>query len=437
MLGILPWLKSFNMTISLVSGLSKKKISVGPTPRKRLCDGASALFDLIQRPESLRNQVGLQPPLCQFLTEIWATRATDPRDLVFGLVNLTRDAGSPDFAPNYGDERDLVEFYTEICRRFLRRGELKSVLYVAGVGYPRTLNALPSWVPDWTCTPEMAPLKFRNYNASAHTESHIELSLPGEISIGGIRFDTISATTSRCFPATWSDPKDRLGGKFISFCATLLEALRMIEPLPQRYLSESINQSKTDAFWRTMVGDAMQVQLDHGQEQNLLSHGASTPMHLLRFNRPIPNEYGAILETWGPFLSSPQIEALVAYRTLPNMPPSQPSFEEVFSRNKDLQELYEAVTSSAKDILSCAGGRKFAITAKGYMAVVPPLADVGDEISVLCGLEVLFVLRTDFCHRGGSGKVYNLVGEAYLHGIMDGEALCDEPVEREERFRVV
>lgn len=61
-------------------------------------------------------------------------------------------------------------------------------------------------------------------------------------------------------------------------------------------------------------------------------------------------------------------------------------------------------------------GRKLAITSDKLMGLVPRDAEVDDEIYVLAGGQVLYVLRPQ-------RDCFRFVGECYLHGFMDGEAL--------------
>jgi hypothetical protein len=62
--------------------------------------------------------------------------------------------------------------------------------------------------------------------------------------------------------------------------------------------------------------------------------------------------------------------------------------------------------------------RSLFITSTGYMKM--GRAQEGDEIWVLFGGNVPFILRP----IPGSSE-YTLVGDCYLHGIMDGEAVAD------------
>ena len=51
----------------------------------------------------------------------------------------------------------------------------------------------------------------------------------------------------------------------------------------------------------------------------------------------------------------------------------------------------------------------------GFLALLPGEAEVGDRIMLVKGGRVPLLLRRD------EEGLYRLVGEAYVHGIMDGE----------------
>jgi hypothetical protein len=56
------------------------------------------------------------------------------------------------------------------------------------------------------------------------------------------------------------------------------------------------------------------------------------------------------------------------------------------------------------------------------MGLVPSETLVGDCVSVLTGTEVPFILRKPSSFRGKFRR-FLLVGESYIHGLMNGEAL--------------
>jgi hypothetical protein len=60
--------------------------------------------------------------------------------------------------------------------------------------------------------------------------------------------------------------------------------------------------------------------------------------------------------------------------------------------------------------------RRVLVTKTGYIGVGPKLTRAGDHVVVLYGGRTPFVLRP---HQ----NEYRLVGECYVHGVMDGEAM--------------
>jgi hypothetical protein len=62
-------------------------------------------------------------------------------------------------------------------------------------------------------------------------------------------------------------------------------------------------------------------------------------------------------------------------------------------------------------------GLRPSISENGYVGLVPEHTRPGDRICVIFGAIVPFVLRKVL------GGEFEIVGEAYVHGIMDGEAM--------------
>lgn len=95
------------------------------------------------------------------------------------------------------------------------------------------------------------------------------------------------------------------------------------------------------------------------------------------------------------------------------------------------------------DLSLACKGRCFMVTEDGWWGVGPWVMRVGDHVKIIQGAKVPFVLRPVTAELfdakqalavddkpGGDqlGKQYRLVGEAYVHGVMRGEALDDEAV---------
>jgi hypothetical protein len=67
-------------------------------------------------------------------------------------------------------------------------------------------------------------------------------------------------------------------------------------------------------------------------------------------------------------------------------------------------------------------GRRLILTAKGYIGFAPEQCKVGDLVAVLAGGKAPYVLRLEnSLEQEVSRKCYSILGDAYIHGVMDGE----------------
>jgi hypothetical protein len=72
----------------------------------------------------------------------------------------------------------------------------------------------------------------------------------------------------------------------------------------------------------------------------------------------------------------------------------------------------------ARSNLSCTN-RRFFLSKQGYMGLSFPDIRVGDLVCVFLGLEVPFIVRLE------KKAEFSLIGEAYVQGLMGGEAMQD------------
>jgi hypothetical protein len=95
-------------------------------------------------------------------------------------------------------------------------------------------------------------------------------------------------------------------------------------------------------------------------------------------------------------------------------------------------ERMSAATSLQLVLIRGSMGRKFCALEKGYIGLVPPFAQKGDFLCVVLGVQTPLVMRRlESTTQEQGGTRYHLVGEAYIHRLMDGEALA---LERETEF---
>jgi hypothetical protein len=74
----------------------------------------------------------------------------------------------------------------------------------------------------------------------------------------------------------------------------------------------------------------------------------------------------------------------------------------------------------------CVGRKLFSIH-QGMLGLGPSVLSEGDLCCILIGAPVPFILRP-------FGEQYKLVGEAYVHGAMKGEAMVDWPISEKYKW---
>jgi hypothetical protein len=65
---------------------------------------------------------------------------------------------------------------------------------------------------------------------------------------------------------------------------------------------------------------------------------------------------------------------------------------------------------------------------KGFIGIVPPRSEIGDEIAVFMGMQTPSVLRLG---SGNDGMKHRNIGECYVHGLMNGEIFDTRTPRRE------
>jgi hypothetical protein len=137
-----------------------------------------------------------------------------------------------------------------------------------------------------------------------------------------------------------------------------------------------------DAIWRAIIGN-----------KALQQH-------------PAPAIYGEYYSVWNE--AQPSSAVKMAEHSKDMGVPDQTGF---MSKGRALHAFLSALTGACHT-------RRFCITRQGYMALVPPLTQMGDEISLFVGAQTPFVHRRDKNTQVRNGVEYTthqVVREAYVH----------------------
>ncbi|RYP66822.1 hypothetical protein DL769_005917 [Monosporascus sp. CRB-8-3] len=357
-----------------------------------------------------------QLDLLHLLNAVVSFRSTEAVDRVYALLGLLDPADDIHQWLGADYSKSAEQVYTLVAQYYIRNNP-NDVLSNAGIGYERNLSIIPSWVPDWTAlsmsdTRRQRFTKTRfsaQYNASADSPLEVEFrrgssDLGSILYIRGHRFDTISHVGPTL---TYLDHNRGLPGADDNE----LRIKTLQQHLGARRLATTFardpyqtDQSVEEAFWRCLIGDT-------------------------QFERPAPAELGVYCRLWERFMVSSLDGADAEREGLRDDTNALPSMGQLKAAGLEEEALRGALLWNSARIMACAG-RAFAITRNGYMAMVPPGTVPGDAVCLLYGFMTPYVVRLHSVDERGGDPMpeaetegASLVGEAYVHGVMDGEAM--------------
>jgi hypothetical protein len=82
----------------------------------------------------------------------------------------------------------------------------------------------------------------------------------------------------------------------------------------------------------------------------------------------------------------------------------------------------DVFTNLYESLIGMMENQTFFITKTGYIGIGPPQTTAGDQVWIFNGGNVPFMMRK-VGKTGGEGPQLALIGDVYVHGIMDGEAI--------------
>lgn len=369
------------------------------------------------------------------LEETRAAQSFDARDKIYGMMGLDNfqipDPLRWEVDVRCGKEYTAAELYRTIAVQILTKqnGSLASLL--VNVDHYRSMPGLPSWVPDWSqprltisigASLEMASL----YQASPARRSDYTLKVGDtELHVHGRVVGTISNLTAalRNPDMAWQDPPANN--------ATLLACYRLAKTLdtypgPPSESDTSTTSTTTvfEAFWRTLVADKDAAP---GLQREQISRARAPPATFAEI-------FSLLLD------AATGVAADGALETTPT-PPSLPG--QTYSRRQRLPRgsrgrlvpeslapaeegrgskgAAAAFQAARAAMWAALANRRVGVTEGGHLGAFPSSAKRGDVVCVLRGCHVPFVLRP--VEEGEGRGRFEVLGECYVHGIMNGEAV--------------
>ncbi|KAH8754056.1 hypothetical protein BGZ57DRAFT_964623 [Hyaloscypha finlandica] len=157
--------------------------------------------------------------------------ATDPRDIVYAVLGLTTDNSRTLIQPNYDEASS-------------------GILTGAGIGFERTMAALPSWIPDWSHHPQIQIMD-KIYSAGTRYEPTFKMVQEPHtmLALEGLQFDKVA------HPGGFHEVDTQMT-KFEQTKYTQ-QWYQAAESLATTHAKDPYHngQPRAEAFIRTMIGD--------------------------------------------------------------------------------------------------------------------------------------------------------------------------------------
>jgi hypothetical protein len=336
---------------------------------------------IMQRMRKLRvySQIGIAE--IGILDLLWGTRnfkCFDPKDQIIAILSLVEDVEDKDeeITPNY--RIDTEAYFKQVAAwAILKQNSIRLLSFISNPSASSPLS-LPSWVPDFSGIGDRSPLGIDNnthfYACGDSLQVRAWISHDQRtLRLSGIVADTIRILAPCLSEIPLENPLDRENN------TTLEEQVRVCHSMASEYCPETPIEEREEAFCRTMLCD------------------------LTDRAKQAPSDYSAYFREFLLALDSRIGEA--------EEDAGGPEKEKLKQENN--YQIYAVKGSLAK----FARSHRFCITSEGRMGQVQKAAEVGDLICVFEGGRVPFTLRPN------GGHAFSLVGESYVHGIMQGEAM--------------
>jgi len=311
--------------------------------------------------------------LLSFLTTCRGQSCTDPKDKVYSVRGMASDVGEEDLIPDYS--LSLGEVYTQVADFAFRTSPAGHRLDFLGHvsrpvsgwdlttprhgSMPSWSDPIPSWVPDWRIQQYSIPFP---KHMDAHGESLAYNASYGHLENARIRGSLLCV---RGISVTQ-----------ISDISRILNHSDHNASISDRFLESEF------PFWPSNAGDW------YPPTGELVEHA---------WNRIVIADFDKAANSSNPRGSS------ILWQLL-GKPYSELSLDETQRRNA----MFRRWNSTTKF-------RRLIWTENGYFGIGPAAAQVGDKVCVFFGGQMLYILRSK---DDGS---HEFIGEAYVHGLMDGE----------------
>jgi hypothetical protein len=333
---------------------------------------------------------------CRFLL------ASEPHDMVYALLGLVPATDSQKIVPNY--ENPVEDVFVASTEYVLTKSEPRSLelLQCAGIGLERRLMKLPSWVPDFSGFQPTHPPNLIEFFYDRKENRYQPTSIDAHLTFDSSRRSLslkgrIVAEVTEVLPQEpqgWYDAENGIMPKEIHH--SQFAWLGVVAAFFARLFPNN-EDVFIDAMWRTLIAD-------YGVKE-------ASP------SRAKAGWKEDVFETWA-LMCNLSLDVIMADRNI-----IKDAAIAILKKEQPLlgKFVHAAIKSStllyARSRMPHRERRVFA-TQNGLPGLGLPLMMEGDMVSLIYGAVTPFLIR-----KTETEGEYLLVGECYVHGIMDGQGM--------------
>jgi heterokaryon incompatibility protein (HET) len=319
-----------------------------------------------------------------------AIEFTNPKDRVFAFLGLASDASTFKERLNYNMTTTAV--YTETARIMIENGQMDILAYCCDFSGPK--YDMPSWVPNW--------------NGMARKPSN------------GVPYETVF-NVSKCSEGQEPTklPLQRNSLYHLHIYITVLDTIEELG-CPWTPDNSAANSLATGYFLKEAIAfcaksdakaDDIYVNPADRQSAPYLVPVADRQPAIQNFS------YDSFVSTRETFREGHARMMCICQRIqyYKDHPDTIITQEELRKNREDFNDDAANYVGTIRDI----GSRKLLLSQRGYVGLGPISTQTGDLICIIAGGKFPYVLRK--CSQ--TSRSFQLIGEAYVHGIMYGEAL--------------
>ena len=361
---------SFALSWEYVEYIARSLLATGWIRALKKVYGSNCIPNYVQTISNIKASFseikgGPGVPLSLLLNASRRFGATDPRDKAIALVGLADQRSLGSSATAVLDYSKSVEdLYTEVTGHLIKREKSLNLLSSVEDIVDRIYMSLPSWVPNYSIWQRHTILgsSIRVSHLNFHAAGNSQVMARWQTGSRVLELDGICYDTIENVSTSSLDRQTEDED-------VILEWLHLTEPLIRRGF-------RIEGFWRALIGERKKGDF------------------------PGPEQYGTPFDSYLAHAISHQHGHTQILDT---------------RRRQDPSGITNPLVKQAT-LGYVAPNRKFFTTTKDLIGLGPRSMSKGDVICIMSGGRVPYVLREE-------GDHHRLIGEAYVHGLMEGQAV--------------